>query len=107
MSKVYRARRLGEHRTEITVEGVLGKSRLRHIVRHSPDGMEWGYGGSGPSDTALSILTDHFEDGAAKERVDRCYQAFKFEFICDAPRDGFEITSVQIDDWLEKMKAKL
>lgn len=31
---------------------------LTHVVVHSPSGLEWGYGGSGPSDLALSILTD-------------------------------------------------
>jgi hypothetical protein len=33
---------------------VLG--RLRHVVWHSPAGMNWGYGGSGPADCARSIL---------------------------------------------------
>jgi len=31
---------------------------LPHIIRHSPTGMEWGYGGSGPADLARSILID-------------------------------------------------
>jgi hypothetical protein len=29
---------------------------LRHVVRHSPTGLTWGYGGSGPADTARSLL---------------------------------------------------
>ena len=39
--------------------------RLLHIERHSPDGFNWGYGGSGPADTALSILTDCVGKGVA------------------------------------------
>lgn len=35
---------------------------LLHVVHHSPSGFEWGYGGSGPSDLALSILCDYFEE---------------------------------------------
>lgn len=31
---------------------------LPHLVRHSPDGFEYGYGGSGPSDLARSIVGD-------------------------------------------------
>lgn len=31
---------------------------LRHIVKHSPTGMEWGYSGSGPADLARSLLID-------------------------------------------------
>ncbi len=43
----------------VTVENpddseVLGT--LRHVERHSPDGYNWGYGGSGPSDCARSLL---------------------------------------------------
>lgn len=37
---------------------------LRHYVRHSPTGMEWGYGGSGPADLARSILIDVLGDEA-------------------------------------------
>jgi hypothetical protein len=33
--------------------------RLKHEVRHSPDGFSWGYSGSGPADLARSILADH------------------------------------------------
>jgi hypothetical protein len=31
---------------------------LRHVVRHSPTGFEWGYGGSGPADLARCLLLD-------------------------------------------------
>lgn len=31
---------------------------LPHLLRHSPDGFEYGYGGSGPSDLARSIVGD-------------------------------------------------
>jgi hypothetical protein len=72
---------------------------LHHVVRHSPTGMEWGYGGSGPSDTALSILTDHLGDAL---EASYHYQDFKFAFLCDVPGDGFEINSKQIDDWLRE-----
>ena len=32
------------------------------LANHSPSGFEWGYGGSGPSQTALAILADWFSD---------------------------------------------
>lgn len=86
---------------------------LRHLVLHSPTGMEWGYGGSGPADTALSILADHFGErpknlellrgrthaGVVLKCLQR-YQDFKWAFIASAPKEGFEITAVQIDAWL-------
>lgn len=29
---------------------------LPHVAKHSPTGFNWGYGGSGPVDLALSLL---------------------------------------------------
>lgn len=31
---------------------------LKHFMRHSPDGFEWGYGGSGPAELARCMLID-------------------------------------------------
>jgi hypothetical protein len=40
----------------VEIVRVSGKvERLPHIIRHSPDGFEWGYSGSGPSDLAIAI----------------------------------------------------
>ena len=35
---------------------------LSHCKLHSPTGFEIGYAGSGPADTAASILADYFEE---------------------------------------------
>ncbi len=37
---------------------------LRHVARHSPTGMSWGYTGSGAADLALSLLVDALGEGA-------------------------------------------
>jgi hypothetical protein len=59
---------------------------LVHVMRHSPDGFEYGYGGSGPADLALSILVDF---------------QFKAEFVATADRDAssFEIFGTAIAFW--------
>lgn len=36
---------------------------LKHIVLHSPDGFQWGYGGSGPAGSPL-LLEQHAGDEA-------------------------------------------
>jgi hypothetical protein len=48
------------HRVEVVDRIGDGELRvpLRHVVKHSPSGFSWGYGGSGPADLALSILVD-------------------------------------------------
>lgn len=42
---------------------------LRHVMLHSPTGFEWGYGGSGPADLALSILCDVLEERPTHEEL--------------------------------------
>jgi hypothetical protein len=54
------------------------------LHNHSPDGFEWGYGGSGPSQLALAILADALDDD---ELADRLHQDFKWEFIAGLARD--------------------
>lgn len=44
----------------IAAAGGKALAPLLHICLHSPTGLEWGYGGSGPGDCALSILADYF-----------------------------------------------
>jgi hypothetical protein len=52
-----------------------GKShdlRPRNDVRnHSPTGIEWGYGGSGPAQLALALLCDYFAIDAEGREVGR------------------------------------
>jgi len=92
---------------------------LTQVVRHSPMGMEWGYGGSGPADTALSILVDflireNYITGAdghvlssatgterAKKMVDPVYMDFKNKHIAGLDREGFEITDKQVENFLK------
>jgi hypothetical protein len=51
----------------------------QRLFNHSPDGFQWGYGGSGPSQLALAILLDFTEgDG---ELALHCYQDFKFQHV--------------------------
>jgi hypothetical protein len=56
----------------------------RRITRHSPDGFEWGYGGSGPADFALNILSVFIG-----QRLAYLYhQDFKWKFIAGMPHEG-------------------
>jgi hypothetical protein len=44
---------------------------LPHLVRHSPDGFAYGYGGSGPSDLARSIVGDLLNERDPKPSIYR------------------------------------
>lgn len=69
---------------------------LRHLVRHSPTGFEYGYHGSGPADLARSIVGDLLaEDDPAPSD----YQAVKAAFIGTLDRDHpgpHELTEDQV-----------
>src|SRR5690606_27712886 len=99
----------------ITVDG----RPLDHIVYHSPTGMEWGYGGSGPADLALSILADYLGEQAAVRRyldstrrnpwdtLDveeplslRLHQLFKFAYVAQFDRSHWRLTGAEIAAWL-------
>lgn len=55
---------------------------LRHVVRHSPTGLSWGYAGSGPADLARSLLVDAL---GADARCPVCDGGHQLVFVADAP----------------------
>jgi hypothetical protein len=69
----------------------------RRIIWHSPDGFEWGYGGSGPSDFALNILSIFIDQDLAE----RYYQDFKWAFIAPMRREGGVIHQQDIWKWIK------
>lgn len=74
---------------------------LEHRVRHSPDGFNWGYGGSGPADTARSILWDVL----GREPAPELYQSFKRAYVSNWPmRPGecWRISEGEIANWLQE-----
>lgn len=86
---------------------------LENIGLHSPDGFEMGYGGSGPSDLALTILLDFFGgapdlgalrsgdmDDAQRLAWDM-HHAFKRKFI-EPHHNVVLIRSRQIDAFVKK-----
>jgi len=65
------------------------------IHNHSPDGFNWGYGGSGPAQLALGILLDYY--GKASEKW-KLYQQFKWRVIATLPQEeNWTLTGGEID----------
>jgi hypothetical protein len=83
-------------------DGTPSFKGVEHIdIVHSPTGMEWGYGGSGPADLALNILR---ACGVQQDEVDTLYQDFKFAFIAPLPPAGGVIRRREVLDWVRKMR---
>jgi len=98
----------------LTAEAGLGEARpLTHIPYHSPDGLEWGYLGSGPADLALAILADYFDEPpelvlaalrsmwAPRSKAAAFHQSFKERFVVRERRDEWELHSDDIEAWLQ------
>lgn len=66
------------------------------LANHSPEGPNWGFAGSGPSQAALAVLADFLEDD---DRALAAYQEFKKAFLVNETRDAFVIKGQQIADF--------
>jgi hypothetical protein len=65
------------------------------LINHSPSGIAWGYGGSGPAQCAFAILMDYLGD---EQRARALYQDFKFKVISALPRHQvWTLTGLQIE----------
>lgn len=85
------------------VEGDGPTRPLPHVIHHSPAGVEWGYGGSGPADLARSILAD----AVGRDLAAQHYQDFKWEFVARLVYQGGVINISQIHEWLKRKEAHL
>lgn len=83
--------------------GVWRPLALRLDLRnHSPTGFEWGYGGSGPAQTALAILADLIGD----EKALGYYQDFKWEVLSRQGADEWVLNEPEVRDRIERIRAR-
>lgn len=81
----------------VTVDGQpLDWERSLELRNHSPTGVEWGYGGSGPSQLALALLCHVTGDDELSERQ---YQAFKWQVIAGIPGDDWRMDGDDVAEW--------
>ena len=71
------------------------------LWNHSPDGFEWGYGGSGPAQLALAILANHCGND---EQALNFYQRFKWAVVAELPGRGWTLTSRDIDQLIKNVQ---
>ncbi len=85
---------------------------LTHVVRHSPDGFEWGYAGSGPADLARSILVHFRMHTRGVSRVEACawadelYQEFKQHIVAVLPRERWTLDLSDVSAWVSEQEGK-
>jgi len=68
------------------------------VANHSPSGLSWGYGGSGPAQLALAILCD----AVGEERAKPLYQDFKWTKIAGLKQGvGWTMSHADVLAWVE------
>lgn len=101
-STVYKGIRLKpEEKTvsdvSVTVDGVeLSPEPSLELRNHSPDGFSWGYYGSGPSQLALALLLDFYNEPVIAVTY---YQQFK-EILVGGWQDEWMITGEDIHNYV-------
>jgi hypothetical protein len=104
--KVYFGDRTGG-RCVVTVTDRGGEPRPldpRYDLRnHSPDGFEWGYGGSGPAQLALALAADVLGDDNLAVTV---YQQLKFRVVGRLPAERWTLTEDELRDTLEQLTSE-
>ena len=87
---------------KVYVDGqLLSPTRSQKAWNHSPDGFNWGYGGSGPAQLALGLLLVATDQKTAVS----LHQAFKWDFVCKLPQTDFEI-EIDVDQWIRQQMRK-
>lgn len=95
--KTYTGTRTNDGRSVVTVkEGAMPSQPLKprtDLRNHSPDGLSWGYGGSGPAQLALALCADALGDD---QMALSAYQAFKDRYVARWAEGSFTITDETI-----------
>lgn len=81
---------------------VLSPTESQAIINHSPDGFNWGYGGSGPAQLALALL---LQTTGSRKTATRYYQDFKWDVIAKLA-EQWELTDTEISQWIQDQNAK-
>lgn len=94
-------------RTRVVLRTYLDTGReipITHHIRHSPDGFNWGYSGSGPAELARCLLWDVM----GYEPEPALYQAFKAEVISGLVQDQpWQMPISAIVTWLSSRNPRV
>jgi hypothetical protein len=71
-------------------------------IRHHADSFEWGYRGSGPTQLALALMLDLFDEKTALD----WYLFFRNDIINELQHDNWVLLDTQIKDWLDNKLKK-
>lgn len=101
--KSYHAKRLATS-SQVTVHDGISASSLSprlDLHRHSHQGFEWGYNGSGPTQLSLAILADFLGDD---QEAMRLRHDFRQKVIAPLTGDEWTLTAAEIQMALDEIR---
>ena len=94
----------GERRVTVTANGITRDLDPRLDLRnHSPTGLNWAYGGSGPAQLALALLADALGDD---RRALALYQDYKWRVVSGLDNAGWELTAGEVWRAADDLEAR-
>lgn len=88
----------------VSIDGLLVHPRQsQRVMNHSPDGFEWGYGGSGPAQLALAIL---LTAGVGALEAVTLHQDFKRAVIAPLAQGRDFQVEVDVEAWLAAERTR-
>ena len=85
--------------------------KVKPFLFHSPTGVNFGYGGSGPADLALTILVDYLDEQPNQVELRnggfwawKLHQKFKNRFCAPPKGLSFSIAGYEIDQFLQEVE---
>lgn len=100
MNRIELRRPFGVNALVVDGERIKPGPSLR-LRNHSPTGFSWGYGGSGPAQTALAILLAVTGD---PEEAQRWYQSFKRDVLERLAQDEDHVFDLDVKAWIASCK---
>jgi hypothetical protein len=84
---------------EVTCDGFpfVAADSLK-VCNHSPNGFEWGYGGSGPAQLALALLLEVCVEETAVE----LHQEFKWCVVSSWQADHWRVSTRELVEWVRQ-----
>ena len=84
---------------DVLVDGrPLQPEPSQRLWNHSPEGFNWGYGGSGPAQLALALL---LQAGLEPDRAVALHQSFKCDHVATWPQDDI-VVDIDIVAWVAR-----
>ena len=98
----------GDARVWVQTKSSMFPLRLYTNVRnHSPNGFEWGYGGSGPAQLALAMCLEVLAgEPDGERRALECYQDVKWRFVGRLEAETWELRGEEVREYIRTLEAR-